>query len=572
MKVNNNTGVNEIARVNESNNTNQTQATQATQATQTDLTHQATNSTDSQHLNRLSGQFVQARTTMETQRVSDQINSSINRMTGGWRSVGTLGSRAENRQTQSNLVARPGNKPEGFVDRPGRRPGTNTFTAVTPQAITDAIAARANEPVVITGTASPNSAVKDLATTTSKINIDQDIDIENLNLNLDLQHTYRGDLVVKLTSPSGKTVTISDRQGGSADNIKGNFDLSQFAGEKTKGEWTLTIEDKARVDEGVLKNWSLEIKGKAPSGPVDPPQPPTKPTGDPIVVVLDGGVDYRHSDLDGSMWVNQREIAGDGIDNDNNGVVDDVHGFSVGFNSGDPLKGDGADHGTHVAGIIAAENNGVGNTGLAAGKAKIMSIGGLYDGNDLLVNFERSVDYMVNMKNRGENVRVVNASFGDEYRNPADQARWLAAVKKLADADILLVAATANGNGSNMNNVADFPANVDLPNVITVASMDRNNNRLASFSSFGDKVVELAAVGDNVLSTVPGGRHERMSGTSMATPMVAATAALMIAKNPNLTAPQIREIILATVDIDSDLRGKVSTGGKLNTAAAVAQA
>lgn len=569
MKVNNNTGVNEIARVNESNNTNQTQATQATQ---TDLTHQATNSTDSQHLNRLSGQFVQARTTMETQRVSDQINSSINRMTGGWRSVGTLGSRAENRQTQSNLVARPGNKPEGFVDRPGRRPGTNTFTAVTPQAITDAIAARANEPVVITGTASPNSAVKDLATTTSKINIDQDIDIENLNLNLDLQHTYRGDLVVKLTSPSGKTVTISDRQGGSADNIKGNFDLSQFAGEKTKGEWTLTIEDKARVDEGVLKNWSLEIKGKAPSGPVDPPKPPTKPTGDPIVVVLDGGVDYRHSDLDGSMWVNQREIAGDGIDNDNNGVVDDVHGFSVGFNSGDPLKGDGADHGTHVAGIIAAENNGVGNTGLAAGKAKIMSIGGLYDGNDLLVNFERSVDYMVNMKNRGENVRVVNASFGDEYRNPADQARWLAAVKKLADADILLVAATANGNGSNMNNVADFPANVDLPNVITVASMDRNNNRLASFSSFGDKVVELAAVGDNVLSTVPGGRHERMSGTSMATPMVAATAALMIAKNPNLTAPQIREIILATVDIDSDLRGKVSTGGKLNTAAAVAQA
>jgi len=569
VKVNNNTGVNEIARVNESNNTNQTQATQATQ---TDLTHQATNSTDSQHLNRLSGQFVQARTTMETQRVSDQINSSINRMTGGWRSVGTLGSRAENRQTQSNLVARPGNKPEGFVDRPGRRPGTNTFTAVTPQAITDAIAARANEPVVITGTASPNSAVKDLATTTSKINIDQDIDIENLNLNLDLQHTYRGDLVVKLTSPSGKTVTISDRQGGSADNIKGNFDLSQFAGEKTKGEWTLTIEDKARVDEGVLKNWSLEIKGKAPSGPVDPPKPPTKPTGDPIVVVLDGGVDYRHSDLDGSMWVNQREIAGDGIDNDNNGVVDDVHGFSVGFNSGDPLKGDGADHGTHVAGIIAAENNGVGNTGLAAGKAKIMSIGGLYDGNDLLVNFERSVDYMVNMKNRGENVRVVNASFGDEYRNPADQARWLAAVKKLADADILLVAATANGNGSNMNNVADFPANVDLPNVITVASMDRNNNRLASFSSFGDKVVELAAVGDNVLSTVPGGRHERMSGTSMATPMVAATAALMIAKNPNLTAPQIREIILATVDIDSDLRGKVSTGGKLNTAAAVAQA
>jgi subtilisin family serine protease len=199
----------------------------------------------------------------------------------------------------------------------------------------------------------------------------------------------------------------------------------------------------------------------------------------------------------------------------------------------------------------------------------VMAVGGLYDGADLLTNFERSVDYIVKMKEAGNNIRVVNASFGDEYRNPADVDRWKAAVQKLADHDILLCAATANGNGSNMNDVSDMPANLDMPNVLTVAAMDKANDKLASFSSFGDKVVELAAVGENVLSTVPGGGHRTMSGTSMATPTVAAAAALCWAANPSLTATQVRQILMDTVDKDSDLTGKVSTGGKLDIAAAV---
>jgi subtilisin family serine protease len=102
--------------------------------------------------------------------------------------------------------------------------------------------------------------------------------------------------------------------------------------------------------------------------------------------------------------------------------------------------------------------------------------------------------------------------------------------------------------------------------------MDRNNDKLARFSSHGDKVVELAAVGDNVLSTVPGNRWENMSGTSMATPTVAAAAALMFAENPNLTAAQVRDMLMQTVEVDPDLKGKVSTGGKLDIAAAVAAA
>jgi subtilisin family serine protease len=284
-------------------------------------------------------------------------------------------------------------------------------------------------------------------------------------------------------------------------------------------------------------------------------------------------VDFSHEDLDGAMWTNPGEVKGDGKDNDGNGVVDDVHGFNAGFRSGDVMRGGGTDHGTHVAGIIAAEDNGKGNTGVAAGKAKVLSVGGMYDGADLLTNFERAVDYVVKMKTeKGVNIRAVNASFGDTYPDKADQARWKAAVKKLADADILLLAATANGNGSNLNGVADMPANLNLPNVLTVASMDRDNDKLASFSSHGDKVVELAAEGEDILSTVPGGRWQEMSGTSMATPRVAATAALMFAQNPTLTAAQVRDLLVKTVEKDADLKGKVSTGGKLDMEAALAAA
>lgn len=491
--------------------------------------------------------------------------------------------------TESRVVARPGKngadgfdsgktaaRPSNFVDRPtGHRPDPSapvlpaTAFAFGPGKL--ALAGReASTPVALTASATPNAAVKDLQTVTSTVSFDQDVALDSVKLNLDLAHTYKGDLVVKLTSPSGKTATVSDRQGGSADDVKGTFDLSTaFKGESAKGTWTLSVEDKARADTGTLKSWGLDVAGKtAGPGPVDPKPP--KPTGEPIVAVFDGGVDFKHSDLDSAMWTNPNEIAGDGIDNDGNGVKDDIHGYNVGFNSGDVMKGEGTDHGTHVAGIIAAEDNGQGNTGFAAGKAKVMSIGGLYDGADLLTNFERGVDYVVNMKqNHGANIRAINASFGDEYRDAASQKRWTAAVQKLADADILLVAATANGNGSNMNNVADMPANINLPNVITVAAMDRNNDKLARFSSHGDKVVELAAVGEDVLSTVPGGDWEKMSGTSMATPTVAATAALMFAANPDLTAAQVRDLLVKTVEVDPDLKGKVSTSGKLDIAAAV---
>ncbi|GHG87612.1 S8 family serine peptidase [Comamonas sp. JC664] len=483
---------------------------------------------------------------------------------------------------RSNFVDRPkGN----LVDRPtGLPPGTpSTLPASAFTFGSNHVAVRpfagsaARTPTTLSASATPNAKVDDLQTVTSTVSFDKDVKLDSLKLNLDLAHTFKGDLVVKLTSPSGKTETIHNRTGGSADDIKGSFDLSAFKGESTKGTWTLSVEDKARRDTGTLKSWSLDAAGQATgAGPIQEPNKPL--SGPPVIAVFDGGVDFKHTDLDDSMWVNPNEIAGDGIDNDGNGVKDDIYGYNVGYNSGDVMRGSGTDHGTHVAGIIAAEDNGEGNTGVAAGKAKIMSLGGLYNGADLLTNFERGVDYMVKMKmEHGVNIRAVNASFGNEYRNPADVKRWTEAVQKLADADILLVAATANGYGSNLNDVPDMPANIELPNVITVAAMDKNNDKLADFSSYGDKVVDLAAVGEDVYSTVPSSRDgkpqwEEMSGTSMATPTVAGTAALMFAANPNLSAAQVRELLIQTVELDPDLKGKVITGGKLDIDAAVAAA
>ncbi|MFL5350780.1 MAG: M4 family metallopeptidase [Hyalangium sp.] len=160
----------------------------------------------------------------------------------------------------------------------------------------------ATTPSAVTGTATPNADIKDNKTVTSKITIGDDVSIDKMKLNLDIDHTYRGDLVVTLTSPSGKSATISNREGGSADNIKGEFDMSQFAGESAKGDWTLTVSDKARGDSGKLNSWSLNITPKG-SQPPPPPPPPTGTANDKTM--YSGTVDLQTTkNADGTFSLN----------------------------------------------------------------------------------------------------------------------------------------------------------------------------------------------------------------------------------------------------------------------------
>lgn len=132
----------------------------------------------------------------------------------------------------------------------------------------------------ITASATPKAPIKDLSTTTSTIHLDNTAQVDKLKLDLDISHTYRGDLVVTLTSPSGKSAVISNRQGGSADDIKGSFDLSQFAGEPVAGDWKLSVQDAARQDVGTLNGWGLTIQPKTDQPP--PPPPPEKEDSDPM--------------------------------------------------------------------------------------------------------------------------------------------------------------------------------------------------------------------------------------------------------------------------------------------------
>ncbi|HVE86612.1 MAG TPA: M4 family metallopeptidase [Myxococcales bacterium] len=128
--------------------------------------------------------------------------------------------------------------------------------------------AEGGQPVHIEKSEAPSAPIQDFQTTTSTIDVGDDATLDSLKLNVDIDHTWRGDLVATLTSPSGKSVTFSNREGGSQDNIKGTFDLSEaFKGEDTKGTWTLTVADKAGADQGTLNNWGLSIDGKTKGGP-----------------------------------------------------------------------------------------------------------------------------------------------------------------------------------------------------------------------------------------------------------------------------------------------------------------
>ncbi|QSQ16017.1 endonuclease [Myxococcus landrumensis] len=152
-----------------------------------------------------------------------------------------------------------------------------TFVPVTSAEAQGAKSTAGTQATPLTQSISPNADIKDNTTVTSTLEMAQDAKVSSLKLDLDIEHTYRGDLMVKLTAPSGKSVMVSDRQGSSADDLKGSFDLSAFAGESTKGTWTLEVQDKAKGDSGTLKQWGLNIVPETKA-----PEPEPEPSDDPF--------------------------------------------------------------------------------------------------------------------------------------------------------------------------------------------------------------------------------------------------------------------------------------------------
>ncbi|MGY8770866.1 MAG: S8 family serine peptidase, partial [Pirellulales bacterium] len=284
----------------------------------------------------------------------------------------------------------------------------------------------------------------------------------------------------------------------------------------------------------------------------------TTGTSGNVVAVIDTGIDYTHPDLISSIWVNPGEIAGNGIDDDENGFVDDIHGFDFINNDGDPM--DDNSHGTHVAGTIAAAgNNSAGITGVAP-ETSVMALKFLgANGSGSTSDAIRALNYATMMKSLySVNVVATNNSWGGgDY----SQALYNA-IKASGDADILFVAAAGN-MGTNNDTAPQYPAGYGLDNVISVAATD-HNDQLASFSNYGATSVDLAAPGVDILSTVPGGGYASYSGTSMATPHVSGVIALAYAVNNSVSMDQVKKAILGGVDVVDSLQNVVSTDGRLN--------
>jgi subtilisin family serine protease/subtilase family serine protease len=304
-------------------------------------------------------------------------------------------------------------------------------------------------------------------------------------------------------------------------------------------------------------------------------------TTDVVVLVIDTGIWWtsvpdingqvatrQHQDLVGNVWVNPGEIPNNGIDDDGNGYIDDVHGYDMVNNDGDPLDDNG--HGTHVAGILGATgNNNVGIAGVNW-RVKIASCKALdASGTGTLDNAVRCLEYARVLKDRGVNVVVTNNSYGGLSTDPDLTPVRIAAMNDAiaAQPDILFVAAAGNtGAGGQDNDVIDFfPADYALPNVIAVAATDRKDD-LASFSHFGRRSVHVGAPGVEILSLLngEGNNYVTAPGTSQAAPYVAGLAALIKSQNPTMDSRAIKNLILAGGDSVPSLQGKTITGKRLN--------
>lgn len=276
---------------------------------------------------------------------------------------------------------------------------------------------------------------------------------------------------------------------------------------------------------------------------------------DTIVAVVDTGVDYNHPDLKDNIWTNPREIPGDGIDNDNNGFIDDVHGINastqLGAPKGDPF--DTAGHGTHVAGTIGAMgNNQVGVVGVNW-KIQIMAVKFLEAGGGTIADAITAVNYVADMKRAGVNIVAANNSWGGGgYSVSLENA-----IKACRDAGVLFVAAAGNA-AINIDQTNFYPASYKIENVIPVAAV-ANSGNLASFSCYGPDSVLIAAPGVDVWSTYPGNQYARMSGTSMATPHVTGALGLIASLSPNLGMAAYRSMLLDSARTLTTLDGKVQS-------------
>ncbi|QIL76098.1 S8 family peptidase [Hymenobacter sp. HDW8] len=286
-----------------------------------------------------------------------------------------------------------------------------------------------------------------------------------------------------------------------------------------------------------------------------------------VIGIIDEGVQFDHPDLVGQVWTNPYDKA-DGVDNDGNGYIDDIHGWD--FDGNDNSVYDGTtrgsmdDHGTHVAGTIGAKANN--SAGVAGVNWNVTMISTKFLGRrgGTTANAVKAVDYLNDLKDRhGLNIVASNNSWGGGGFSQALSD----AVDRANTRNILFIAAAGNGGsdgvGDNNDAVASFPSNLPQANVIAVAAITSTGG-LSSFSNYGATTVDIGAPGSGIWSSTAYNTYSSYNGTSMATPHVSGGAALYAAAHPGSTAAQIKAAILSSATATPSLAGKTVTGGRLN--------
>ncbi|MBI4718081.1 MAG: S8 family serine peptidase [Planctomycetes bacterium] len=298
---------------------------------------------------------------------------------------------------------------------------------------------------------------------------------------------------------------------------------------------------------------------------IDAPEAWDLATGSATVVVgvIDTGIDYTHPELAPNMWTNSAERNGvAGIDDDGNGIIDDVYGARWTSGTGVPTNGNPYDdhyHGTHVAGTIGAVgNNGLGVAGVNW-NVRMMALKFLNSaGSGYLADAVSAIDY----------ARLMGANLTSNSWGGGGYSLALKSAIEAAGAAGQLFIAAAGNSGVNADLYPMYPAAYDSPTIVSVAATD-HSDLLAYFSNYGAASVDLGAPGVNVWSTGPGNTYRSLSGTSMATPHVSGVAALLLATRPTMPPLELKQMLMASVDPVPALSGRCVTGGRLNAHRAV---
>lgn len=271
------------------------------------------------------------------------------------------------------------------------------------------------------------------------------------------------------------------------------------------------------------------------------------------IAVIDTGIDYNHPDLKDNIWNNEAELKGTaGIDDDNNGYVDDIYGYDFANNDSDPMDGHG--HGTHCSGTIGAvHNNGIGVAGVMD-EVSLVAIKFLSDtGSGTTEAAILAIDYATKL-----NVDIMSNSWGGGGFSQLLKE----SIERAKNKGIIFVAAAGN-SAQNNDDRPNYPSSYEVSNIVGVAA-HTIDDQLANFSSYGPRTVHLAAPGKNIVSTVRNGSYATYSGTSMSTPHVSGGLGLLLAKEGRFSHEELKERLIKTSFSTRSMKRKSISQGRLN--------